>query len=380
MVAPQKLAQWLSRLVQIPSVNPSHAGPRAGTPGEKKIAGQVAAWFAEFGGQVQMEEAEPGRPNVYAIWRGRSERWAAVDVHTDTVGVEQMVDDPFDGRIDNNRVYGRGAVDTKASLGVILALLEAMHQSGQTPEPNLLVAATANEEFGAQGAPIFANWVRQQKLPLTELLVAEPTLCAPVYGHKGGLGVEFTVKGVASHSAKPHLGKNAVHAAAHAIVALEAEHERLQSLPAKTELGNPTLTVTMVNGGTGSNIVPDSCQFLASWRAVPGMSLDEIAGHIQAVVERACPLPVKAETVFGLNPFLQSVDTPWVRQLVEWSGQEPYTVPYGTNAWAYGDLPGECIVLGPGSIDQAHGDVEWVEISELEKLADIYTRWWGVSP
>jgi acetylornithine deacetylase/succinyl-diaminopimelate desuccinylase-like protein len=379
MTTPNKLAEWLSRIVQIPSVNPAQAGPRAGTPGEGRIAEAVATWFTEFGGEVQVEEVHPGRPNVYGIWRGRSDRWVAVDVHTDTVSVEQMVGDPFDGRIADGRVYGRGAVDTKASLGVILALLEAMHHSGATPEPNILIAATVDEENGAKSAPVFARWIRQQQIPLTELMVAEPTMCHPVYGHKGGVMFEFEVEGVASHSAKPHLGKNAIHAAAQAIVAIEKEHERLQTLPPKTDVGVPTLTVAMINGGTGRNVVPDTCRFSVGWRSVPGEKAGEIAAHMQALVERHCPLPVTMEILGHIDPFLQAPDSLWVRRLSAWSGQQAMTAPYGTNAWAYGDLPGECIVLGPGSIDQAHGDVEWVEISELEKLAGIYTHWWGVS-
>ena len=47
-----------------------------------------------------------------------------------------------------------------------------------------------------------------------------------------------------------------------------------------------------------------------------------------------------------------------------------------TNAIEYGGLAGACVVLGPGSIAQAHGDVEWVEVAELERLAAIYARWW----
>ena len=88
----------------------------------------------------------PGRPNVYGIWRGTSARWAALDVHMDTVGVKQMSGDPFGGELRDGRVYGRGAVDTKASLAVALALLEALRRSGSTPETNLLIAATADEE------------------------------------------------------------------------------------------------------------------------------------------------------------------------------------------------------------------------------------------
>jgi len=302
-----------------------------------------------------------------------------VDVHTDTVGVEQMKGDPFSGEIRAGRLYGRGAVDTKATLAVILALLEAMHQARLKPRPNLLIAATANEEYGAQSAPVFANWVLRQRIPLDQLIVAEPTLCHPVYGHKGGVRFEFQVKGHSSHSAKPHLGQNAIFAAAHLITALEAEHQRLQTLPPQTPVGAPTLSVSIIHGGHGPNVVPDSCQFFADRRSVPGESLAEISAAMQELARRSCPLPVTVAALGSIEPFFQSPDTAWIRQLAAWSGREPATVPYATNAWAYGELPGECVVLGPGSIDQAHGDEEWVEISELEKLADIYLRWWELS-
>ena len=80
-----------------------------------------------------------------------------------------------------------------------------------------------------------------------------------------------------------------------------------------------------------------------------------------------------------MSAFLQPPDAPWIHQLADWSGQEPKVVPYCTNAWAYQGLAKECVVIGPGSIDQAHGEVEWVEISELEKLANIFTHWWGLT-
>src|SRR5215510_4642436 len=151
-VTDEQLTTWLARLVRIPSVSPAQAGPRAGAPGEARLAAALSGWFRDLGGEVYVEEVLPGRPNVYGIWRGRTERWAALDVHMDTVGVEQMLGDPFGGELRDGRVYGRGAVDTKASLAVALALLEALHRSGGRPGSNLLIAATVDEEDLARGA------------------------------------------------------------------------------------------------------------------------------------------------------------------------------------------------------------------------------------
>lgn len=377
MVSSQILADWLSKLVQIPSVNPTQVGPKAGVPGEAAMSEAVARWFEAFGAQVQTEEVYPNRRNVYGIWRGQTSRWIALDVHMDTVGVEQMGDDPFSGRVADGRVYGRGAVDTKASLAVALALLEKMHGQGIAPQPNLLIAATVDEENAARAAPVFARWVRAQQIPLDELMVAEPTNCRPVYGHKGSVRLKFSVQGVACHASQPEKGRNAIAAAARVVTTLDDEHQRLQTID--TPLGPPALTVSLINGGVGANIVPDLCELTIDRRTVIGEEIDSVTAQLATLARLACPLPLTVETQGKLDAFWQASNTPWLQQLAEWSGAAPETVPYGTNAWAYGDLPGECVVLGPGSIDQAHGQVEWVEISELEKLAGIYTRWWGIN-
>jgi acetylornithine deacetylase/succinyl-diaminopimelate desuccinylase-like protein len=237
-----------------------------------------------------------------------------------------------------------------------------------------------DEEVDASGAPAFAAWVRRQGLALDQLAVAEPTHCAPVVGHKGLLRMEFIIQGEPAHSSQPHLGRNAVTAAASLITTLDAEHHRLQSLPATTPLGAPTCTVTLVHGGTGANVVPDRCVVTIDCRMVPGEDVDELQARLCQLATERCPLPFQVKRLKHINAFSQSAESPWVRQLIEWSGQEPGYAPYGTNAWAYGGLAKECVVIGPGSIGQAHGVVEWVAISELEKLAGIYARWWGMTP
>lgn len=374
----ERIADWLARLVQIPSVNPAQAGPRAGEAGESRLGDAVAEWFRSLGGEVRRQEVLPGRRNVYATWEGSGSGWAAVDVHLDTVGVENMTGDPFSGDVRDGRVWGRGAVDTKATLAVVLALLEDLYGNERKPVPNLLIAATVDEEVTAHGAPAFAKWVRDQELPLDQLAVAEPTLCGPVVAHKGGLRVAFTIHGRPAHSSQPHLGRNAVLAGADVVHALQEEHQRLQRAQSGL-LGAGTLTVTLIRGGTGTNVVPDECWISTDRRLLPGEDPDQVAEHIIRVAREACPLPLDAEVSLKINPFYQDAGAPWIRRLAEWSGREPAVVPYCTNAWAYGGLAKEVAVIGPGSINQAHGAEEWVEISQLEKLAGIFSRWWGLA-
>src|SRR5687767_10068294 len=106
IVTDEQLTTWLARLVRIPSVTPEQAGARAGMPGEARLAEAVAGWFRDLGGEVYTEDVLPGRPNVYGLWRGRNpderkgaDHWVALDVHMDTVGVEQMAGDPFSGEL-----------------------------------------------------------------------------------------------------------------------------------------------------------------------------------------------------------------------------------------------------------------------------------------
>jgi acetylornithine deacetylase/succinyl-diaminopimelate desuccinylase-like protein len=370
-------AEWLSRLVQIPSVTPIQAGPRAGEAGEQRIAAALAEWFNRLGGDVVISEVLPGRPNVYGLWPGASDGWLAVDVHVDTVGVEQMTNDPFAGEISQGRVWGRGAVDTKASLGVILALIEEMQLSGQLPRHNLLIGATADEEYGATGAPAMAAWIAENSLDVLQMVVGEPTLCVPVTGHRGVARFELAFHGLATHSSQPHLGRNAIVAAARTIVAYDDEHRRLQSMP-PSPVGHPTLTSTIIHGGSGGNVVPDHCTLFIDRRVVAGEEPDEVIDNLYAIAQQHANLPVELIRQLRVHAFYQPSDSAWIQQLAAWSGNTPQLAPYGTNAWAYRNLPCETVVIGPGSVDQAHGVQEWVEISELAKIGQIYAKWWGI--
>ncbi len=380
----EHLASWVSRLVQIPSVNPLHAGPRsleAGALGETRLAEALAGFFKDLGADdVELVEVFEGRPNVYGIWEGTTDRWVVLDVHTDTVTIEHCLGDPFDGRVADGRVYGRGSVDTKASLGVMMAVLENARAEGRGPTPNLVVVGSISEEAGGLlGAVGFREWAEARGLRPNEVIVAEPTMCAPIYGHKGGVGFEVEVHGLAAHSSMPHLGRNAIYAAAKLILALEAENQRLQYGHAATAVGLGTLGVSIINGGTGGNIVPDRCVLNVGRRVVPGEDKDEVAAALVALIERACPLPVTVTQINTGSPaFYQSPDSPFVRQISAWAGTEPEVAPYGTNALRYDGFAEQMVVFGPGSIDNAHTAVEWVPLEQLERCEQVFRSWLGL--
>lgn len=368
---------WLSLLVRIPSVTPPHAGPRAGAPGEARIAAELATRFAELGAEVVTEDAHPGRPNVYGIWRNPdSDRWIGLDVHTDTVGVEQMPGDPFSGEIRDAKVWGRGSVDNKASLATALSVLQAMRAEGRRPGANLIIAAVADEEMALGGAYVFDAWLRRRGIRLDELVVAEPTLCAPCHGHMGSGRVEFTVHGVSTHTSQPHLGRNAIIGAARIAMALQAEHDRLQTLP-PTPVGRGQASVIQIAGGRAPNIVPDVATIGVNRRLTTAENENATMAALAQLGKDAAGLPVDTVIPKPMSAFLQDRDSEMVRRFGAWSGQAPVTVPYCSDASAYrSDTARNILVMGPGSIDQAHGSEEWVAVSELARLAEVYRRWW----
>lgn len=369
----------LTELVGINSVNPGQAGERSGLGGERDLAERVADRAVGLGADVRLDEVEPDRPNVYARFPGRSDRVVAIDVHLDTVGVEHMEGDPFDGRVGDGRVYGRGSVDTKATLAVLLPILEDAAEGNFPLDPTVLLVGTIGEEMGGLlGAHGFREFMEGSTDRLDALVVAEPTLCAPVHGHKGGMGMEICVHGHAAHSSKPHLGANAITAAGRIITALDAQHQVLVDTEPSTAMGTGTLSVTEIGGGRARNIIPDSCELYAGRRVVPGEDPYRIFDELAEVVRTAAaPLDVTIEMSNdrASAAFWREPESSLIQELASIAESSPELATYGSNALVYDELAERLVVFGPGSIDQAHQAVEWIDIAELDRADRVYRAW-----
>ena len=375
------IAERVAEIVRIPSVNPLHAGPVSGDGAERELTDWLANHTEALGAQVIVDHVEDNRSNVYARFEGSSDRAVTIDVHLDTVGVEHMTDDPFDGRIEDGRVYGRGSVDTKATFAVVLQVLEELKAAGKRPIPTVNLVGTVSEEGGGLlGAARYRDWLLERGQRIEQIVVAEPTMCAPVHGHKGGIGLDVTVHGHAAHSSKPHLGANALSGAARVVVAIDDEQERLEALEATTPVGKGTVSVTELAGGLARNIIPDECTLYVGRRTAPGEDIDHVRAALCHLIENsAAPLTTTIESLYGDGSpgFYQDPSCSLVTVLAQLADTSPTTAEYGSNALKYGEVADQLVVFGPGSIDQAHQAVEWVDIGQLNRAVDVYRSWFS---
>jgi hypothetical protein len=113
-LAPEFVLEILQSLVRIPSVNPTLAPEEGG--GEAEIAGFVRDWLDARGIEARLEEAAPGRPNVFASVGADQGPTLVFCAHLDTVGTAGMTIPPFEPRVEGNRVYGRGSFDMKGGV------------------------------------------------------------------------------------------------------------------------------------------------------------------------------------------------------------------------------------------------------------------------
>src|SRR5262249_57985432 len=116
---------------------------------------------------------------------------------------------------------------------------------------------------------------------------------------------------------------------------LAAERQRPAAAPVISPRGAATLTVTLIGGGRGLNVVPDACSLSIDRRVVAGERATAGVAELTNLARQARPPPGATREILAVDAFLQPRDTPWLPQLAQWSGLAPRIAPYGTNASCY---------------------------------------------
>jgi acetylornithine deacetylase len=294
----------------------------------------------------------------------------------DTVPADDWIERAFIPRVVDGYVIGRGACDDKGSLAaMVVAILEILESGERPPQPVWLLAA-GDEEYSQCG---IRDFLETEHLPIGRAVFGEPTELQPVVQHKATIRWDITAHGRAAHTSRAELGHSAILDIVKVIDALGAYERDLKRMHLGSLTSGPSLTVTMIEGGRARNIVPDTCKIAVDFRAPPELDARRgFADLFEQLNELGLSLTHGEFQCFA--PALRTdPQHEFVKSVVEFCRDElrrdvePTGVPYGSDAgWMPRSIP--TIVLGPGSIAQAHAADEHVEIKQLAQAVGIYHR------
>ena len=369
------LTETLQKLVQINSVNP---GLVPGNPGEYEIGAYITEVLRRIGLDPQFQEVKPDRVNVVATLKGSGGgRSLMVNGHTDTVGVEGM-EQPFSGKIQDGRVYGRGAHDMKGSIAGMLTALKALVDADIQLRGNLVFAAVADEEYRSIGTEALV-----QAVTTDAAIVTEPTGLDICLAHRGFGLFEFETRGRAAHGSRYNNGIDANIHMGRILRELDSLSQDLLKAPGHPLLGPPSLHVPIIKGGSELFIYSDRCKIAVERRTIPGETHENIKKEMETILLRlsahdrkfhATVTPILFRNAYEISP-----DSELVKLVSQTATQRLGKNPghIGHHWWEDSALLAESgietVVFGPKG-EGLHSPEEWVDIQSVADFADILTH------
>lgn len=348
------LLEHLQRLVACDTQNP----PRL-ISGDSDIF-QYCSEVVGSGFTVRTWDHGDGHVSWYAV---RGEPNILFNVHLDTVpDGDGWGSDPRSLLVKDGKAFGRGSCDIKGAAAALLTIAQ------QGPE-NMALLFTSDEE-GAGGCCIEKFLESGEADHFSQIIVAEPTGCRAVLGHRGFLSVKTRFSGEPGHSSEARaLQDNANHQAARWMAAALAVAEAKKT--SNIDPGS-CMNIGVVDGGSKSNVIAGGAFIHWSARLQPGESNDEFLGEIQACISAAddvsWEVPFKGEPL----PAGGQDDRAAAAFCQENSLQVSDPVDFWTEASLFSAAGFPAIVLGPGDIAQAHAANEWVALDQLQRALDLY--------
>ncbi len=345
------------------------------------IADYIARLAQTFGGRIERFPSPTGEKEALLLAFGPDVPGGIVlSGHMDVVPVtnQRWTCDPFRLRQAGGRLYGRGAVDMKGFLALALSSADALDLS-RLSRP-LYLAFSYDEEVTCAGVkPIVAHLKDHLPSPSC-VIVGEPTEMRVVGAHKGAVDWRIQVKGKAAHSSLPHLGSNAIHAAARIVRLVDqiAEEFARSSAPGSELFDVPfsTVSVGTINGGSAPNVIPASCEIHVEARPIQAGDDVYIIDRLNRLVKDEV-LPGLRQAAYDADVTITEVDSipPLLRHasssaelLVKGliGSDHVEAVSYATEAGFFQLAGFPTVVFGPGSIFQAHQPDEYISLSQFE--------------
>ncbi|SDN33906.1 acetylornithine deacetylase [Vreelandella arcis] len=351
----------------------------------------VEGYLADYGIEAERVMSPCGKKaNLIARIGPDAPGGVMLSGHTDVVPVagQPWSSDPFTLRDGGDgRLYGRGSCDMKGFIACALAKVpEWVNAPLKQP---IYLGFSYDEEIGCVGAPSLIKRFYEDYSTTAHVIVGEPTDMQPVVAQKGATNLRTTVIGREAHSSQVNQGTSAIHVAARLVTFIEdtmaalVEEGRIDDA---FNVPHTSLHVGKIKGGTAINIMARECQFEWEIRHLPTDTFDEVYARFEAFCKQLTDeLKAKGKHVEidtqPLNvtvPGLADRDNDRVLRLAKDhlpKGCGDQAVAYATEAGQFQGQGLQTIIIGPGSIAQAHQPDEYIERCQLEAcsafLADM---------
>ncbi|KMK15493.1 acetylornithine deacetylase [Pluralibacter gergoviae] len=331
-------------------------------------------WFAALGFSVEIQPV-PGTRKKFNLLAstGRGAGGLLLTGHTDTVPFDEgrWTRDPFTLSEHDNKLYGLGTADMK---GFFAFILDALRDVDVTKlKKPLYILATADEETSMAGARYFSE---STSLRPDCAIIGEPTSLQPVRAHKGHMSSAVRVLGQSGHSSDPDRGVNAIELMHDAIGRIMQLRDSLKDRyhNAAFAVPYPTLNLGAISGGDAANRICACCELHLDIRPLPGMTLNDLNGLLNEALAPVSERWPGRLTVSELHPPIPGYECPPDHHLVQvvekLLSTEAEVVNYCTEA-PYIQTLCPTLVLGPGSINQAHQPDEFLETRFIKPTQEL---------
>jgi acetylornithine deacetylase len=329
------------------------------------------------------------KANLFATI-GAGEGGIALSGHSDCVPVEGQTwtSDPFTLTARDGKLFGRGTCDMKGFIACVLASVP-LFKAQRLKEP-IHIIISYDEEVGCTGVrPLIARLGGDLPRPRV-VIVGEPSSMQVIDGHKSIDVYSTAVSGKEAHSSLPSLGVNAISAAAKLIDEIDRMASEVAAQENEPHFDPPysTLNVTMIDGGTATNIVPNACEISWQMRGLPNTKVKDAPARLAAFAKKTL-LPdmrkvtpeagIETKTRTSVPAFSAAPGSEAVALAMAVTGaNHASAVSYATEAGLFEQAGCPAVVCGPGDIAQAHAADEFVSETQIEAclkfLADLTER------
>nr|WP_196791091.1 succinyl-diaminopimelate desuccinylase [Motilibacter aurantiacus] len=287
---------------------------------------------------------------------------AVVAGHLDTV---PLASGSLPTRLADGVLHGRGTVDMKG--GVAVALRLAATVPAPTRDVTYVFYDHEEVEAARNGLGRIAR-THPDWLVGSFAILMEPSNAQVEGGCNGTLRAEVTTRGVAAHSARAWMGRNAIHEAGVLLDRLRAYEPR--SVEVDGLVYKEGLNAVLVRGGVAGNVIPDECVVTVNYRFAPSLSVDEAADHVRHLFEGYEVRVVDAAA--GARPGL---DVPAAAAFVRAVGAQPLPKYGWTDVARFSALGVPAVNYGPGDPSLAHRDDERVPVEQLVACEERLRAW-----